>query len=223
MRTDHEPTITDAGEQKGLAVFWSYLSQVFISTPGKDSIEGTRELLPLIEELAHIDEKAGKAAKKLRSFLNICDNLSDEEVEERLNLAYTSLFCLTTPVFMTESSWLSPDGLVMQEEWEKVMLTYKKYNFNKPQDCSELEDHIGLEFLFMASLSFKIAELLNDRPDGYETSVNTLLTEKKAFLTNHLGKWIAMFAESVYKKDNNLGLYSGAALLGLVIVGFEKS
>ena len=211
----------DAREEWGRAVFWHYLSEVFMDVPNSSIIEQTRELLPLIEEFE--GDKAERAAKLLRSFLEECNNLPAAAIEEQLNICYTALFDLNAPVFMSESPWLSPEGLIMQEPWEQVKLTYKAFSFTKPKTFHEPDDHIGLEFLFLAALSGAIADLLEKKPEDYETAAANLRAGKKRFLERHLGKWINSFAAAVFTKGSPLNLYAGAAFFGAAMVELEST
>lgn len=219
---DIDLTATSAKEQRGRAVFWHYTSQVFIDIPDHVIVERTRTLLPLVSELSE-NGKADMAAKKLTAFLSECDGLTDDETDERLNMAYTAVFYLNTPVFTSESAWLSPDRLVMQEQWEQVLCIYEMYGFKKPEAYPEPEDHIGLEFLFMASLSNSVAELLTQKPQDYMKQAERLMVCKKRFLESHLGKWIGMFVTGVLKKSETMSLYAGAALLGAAMVELEEN
>jgi TorA-specific chaperone len=169
------------------------------------------------------NDEAGTAAKKLETFLSECNGLTDDEIDERLNISYTAIFYLNMPVFTSESAWLSPEGLIMQEQWEQVMRIYEIYGFKKPESYAEPEDHIGLEFLFMASLSNSVAKLLQQKPPENTKQTERLMACKKHFLEVHLGKWAKGFANGVLKKSaDTMSLYAGAALLGAAMVEFEK-
>lgn len=224
MHTDSNLAVIDAEEQRGLAVFWQYLSQVFMDIPDHSIIERTRELLPFIQEMGKINSNASRAAEKLTNFLNEYADLEKNVSDERLNISYTFLFYLDAPIPASESAWLSPDGLIMQEQWEQVMLTYKAHDFSKPEGYIEPEDHIGLEFLFMAALSGTVADLLNNKPQDYERQTQNLMASKKRFLDRHLGKWIAPFAHRVIEKGKDtFSLYTGASLLAFALSELEKT
>ena len=93
-------------------------------------------------------------------------------------------------------------GLKMREDMFKIM-----------------EDHIGLEFNYMAELLAAQAEAL--KQDDEETS-GKLLKEQIAFFREHLLNWTVSFTNDVYKYADR-DFYKGVARMTSGFMGFEQA
>lgn len=96
----------------------------------------------------------------------------------------------------------SAKGLEMREDMFKIV-----------------EDHIGLEFNFMAELLSAQAEAIKDE-DADATA--TLLKEQIDFFRNHLMKWTGMFTNDVYKYADR-DFYKGFSMITSGFLGFEEA
>ncbi|MDO5530899.1 molecular chaperone [Sutterella sp.] len=95
-----------------------------------------------------------------------------------------------------ESVYTSPQGLVMQDAWEKVCALYRAHGLGRPEHCDVHEDHIGLELDFMTRL---IDEALAAGEKGDEGALLGSLAEQKVFIETHLLNWIHGFLSDVRK------------------------
>lgn len=127
---------------------------------------------------------------------------------ERLADDYTRLFVgpgpLPAPLW--ESAWRGPERLLFGPQTLEVRSWYARFGLAAPQAGREPDDHLGLEFLFMAHLC-GLAE-------GHGAESGTALDAAAGFLDQHLLRWApeclagaAAAAATDY--------YQGIALLGL--------
>lgn len=205
-------------ELRGMAGLWYYLSQVFITVPDKSILPFTAELLGVLEEMLKEGGQAPlarQAADELKLFLTQAEGLNDTELEDKLNRDYTFLFLMGRGcVPLSESVWISPSGLEMQEPREEVYTAYEDWGFEKPPTCKEPEDQFGVEMLFLASMARTAAERLEA---GEDISRAERFTAK--FISEHPARWAAHFAAGIRTRMQSEGaqevlpLYIGAALL----------
>ncbi len=206
-----------AAAERGSAAFWYFPARVLITHPDSGIMEMTESFLPLMAELASgngVPCLAG-SADLLAAFVEKACSIGKEKLEETLNIDYTTLFlagmgCVRT----SESAWLSPGGLIMQDPWDRVMDTYRAWSFKKPAECKEPEDHIGVELLFLSALSNTAADVIEAAEGVWEEKYEKLSAARSRFITGHLGKWAGLFSAAVAERSKGkLTLYAGAAKL----------
>ncbi len=95
-----------------------------------------------------------------------------------------------------ESVYLSGSGLVMQDEWDKVLETFVGEGIGKAEDFKEPEDHIAAEMHFLALLSKQTAEYLNN---GDKDGVRKKIETQARFLAEHTDKWVEPLKEHMEK------------------------
>ncbi len=132
---------------------------------------------------------------------------------QRLNIEFTSLFLSGMGnIPASASSYLSSDGLLKGEEWEKVVSVYKMRDFQMPDSIKAPEDYISVEMLYMQKLSDLIGKLAED---GDINLLKSTIDDQINFSSNHILVWIDMFADAVYSKSVTLNskLYASAAVI----------
>ena len=93
-----------------------------------------------------------------------------------------------------ESVYTSPERLIMQEARDEVLAAYLAKGLEVETDYNIPEDHIALEFEFMAHMCAEAKGALEDKNwAGFGES----LAEQKEFLHNHLLNWVPDFCKHI--------------------------
>ena len=95
-----------------------------------------------------------------------------------------------------ESVYFSPGRLIFQEETFKVRQWYNRYQLELKHKNKEPDDHIGLEFLFIAHLAQRGVEALEKQD---QAGAEALFQAQKEFLSEHLLRWAAAWCDLVDK------------------------
>ncbi len=98
--------------------------------------------------------------------------------------------------FPYESVYTSPQHLIMQEARDQVLGFYYAHGLDRADNLEVPEDHVALELEFMARLcqTARDALIAGDLP-----AVTKALDAQKAFLEQHLAKWVPPFCDDVLK------------------------
>lgn len=92
---------------------------------------------------------------------------------------------------LRESTYTSPHRLMMQEETLDVRKAYRAFGY-LPKQCPRVaDDHISLEYSFLAMLAQESIEAV--RRDDFE-KVAALAVGQKNFIEDHVLKWIDSYA-----------------------------
>ncbi|MCJ7567034.1 MAG: molecular chaperone TorD family protein [Anaerolineales bacterium] len=97
-------------------------------------------------------------------------------------------------IYPYESVYTSKEKLIMQEARDQVVQLYRQEGLDRAADYREPEDHIALELEFMAYLSQKTIDALQD---GEGEEVVRFLEKQKLFLEEHLMNWVPAFCEDM--------------------------
>lgn len=174
------------------------------------------DVFPWERENANI--RAGIAV--LREFMEQ-NNVKSEAVFDSVHWEYTRLFIgperLPTPPW--ESAYCNESRLLFQIETLAVRKFYLKYGFISPVPGSEAEDHLGLELDFMAKL---IDLALSEIDSQNRARVQTILSDQKVFLEEHLLKWVPALCQDIVQNADT-GFYQGLAkvLEGVLILDLQ--
>jgi len=114
-----------------------------------------------------------------------------------------------------ESVYSSPDRLLMQEAWNQVRALYQAEGLSTVGEFQEPEDHIAVEFEFIAYLIKKGSEAIDA---GKAAPALEWLNKQRLFLDQHLLGWTPAFCADVLSTARE-DLYKG---LALVTRGFLK-
>jgi putative dimethyl sulfoxide reductase chaperone len=114
----------------------------------------------------------------------------------------------TGAAFPYESVYTHPDRLIMQDARDQVVQLYRAEGLDKIAEWNVPEDHIALEFEFMAHLCQKACQALatGDRPGA-----SAYLEKQKSFLDQHLCKWIPGLCADI-RRNAATDFYRGVAL-----------
>ena len=119
------------------------------------------------------------------------------------------------------SSYLSSDGLLKGEEWEKVTAIYKTRDFKMPESIKAPEDYISVEMLYMQKLSDLTGQLAQA---GDIYLLQATINDQLKFSSEHILVWIDMFSNAVYQKATILKskLYASTALIMKYYIKYDK-
>lgn len=118
-----------------------------------------------------------------------------------------------------ESVYTSPARLIMQDARDEVLAAYRAKGLDKRESLNVPEDHISLEFEFMAFMCREALEAF-DTEDWQKISGS--LAEQKDFLDRHLLNWIPEFCEDI-EKCSSTDFYLGIAKITNGFLQMEKS
>jgi len=92
------------------------------------------------------------------------------------------------------SIYLEPGRTLMGSSTLEVLRRYEEAGFRLSPALKELPDHVTTELLFMACLALEEAEAWGR---GDAEGAATVLRREKAFLADHLARWIPRFSEQI--------------------------
>jgi TorA maturation chaperone TorD len=180
------------------AFAYDILKCAFLQEPSKKFItlliEGE-----LVQAFPFADSNAaiGKAIDRIILYLKHPDVLSRKSCESR-HWDYTRMFVGPgkVPAPPWESIYRDVEHLHLSEETLEVRDAYRKYNLLPKDFGHEPDDHIGLELDFM----HKLCEMTKEKAEiSDETGLVEILKDQKAFLDEHLLKWVPDWTRDVVK------------------------
>lgn len=149
--------------------------------------------VPFIEELKAAcspdDELLGGLAASLAG-----SDTESKRVELASDYARCFLGMHSDPVSPFESVWVSDAHLMMQEPRDEVLEMYRSEGVDVADSFKLPEDHIAIEFEFMALLCRRVLDALEENdPVALELAIE----KQKAFLRDHLAPWVPDFCEKL--------------------------
>ncbi len=129
--------------------------------------------------------------------------LQNKESEQKLHVEYAHLFLLPEGVKPYESVYRSNDKIMHQQPWQDVKKFYASHGFVLDQDEIHPEDHVSVEFSFMAGLL--------EQHEG----------EALLFFKTHLQTWIPDFLEDMINNPY-ADFYKEVAQCGLRLMQQES-
>lgn len=170
------------------------LSRAFKLEVDEPFIETVVKLEPMLRLLSESQEgeELKDAVKLLLDTINELNGLESKEKKKALtNLAaeFARVFLGVgpDPVYPIESVHLGKDHLLYEEPFHEIMEAYRRLGFEKEKSFQEPEDHVSVEFEFMATLCRWTSRTLetNDIKNAL-----AYLNLQKEFLDDHLMKWV---------------------------------
>ena len=204
----------------GREVFYNFLSRSYQAEVDDEYLEMLVSLMPYIENITSQAEvetlKTG--GKLLTEFVNRLNGLNTEAKEELLlDLARDFAYLFLTGVKSVPtcgSVYLSPEHLVKQEPYARVLRMYRAIGFQVPRDFKEPEDHIAMQLKFMAVLS----QLIGGAIDAKDAeNARRLLGFQQRFLKEHLNKWVPLFCHLLIRAAEGRDFYQA---IGYLTEGF---
>ena len=191
------------------AFIYDVLRRTFLEEPTKAFLNLIMEKeftagFPFAEE----NEEIREGIAQIAAFLQEHDLKSEDEYND-LHWDYTRMFIgpdkLPAPLW--ESAYLNKERLLFQEQTLKVRHAYLKYQFLPKHFRQEADDHLGLELDFMYQLSELSLKYLQQQDF---TGLSEVLEDQKAFLQDHLLKWVPELTQKILASAN-LAFYQGMA------------
>lgn len=198
------------------SAFFNYFYRVFNNIADENFIGVSEKYLTYFNDLKDYVEsnEYNNACQMFEEYINNEKNaVNIQDFLQRLNIEFTSLFLSGMGnIPASASSYLSSDGLLKGEEWEKVVKVYKMRDFQMPDSIKAPEDYISVEMLYMQKLSDLIGRLAED---GDMNLLKATIDDQINFSSNHILVWIDMFADAVYSKSITLNskLYASVAVI----------
>ncbi|MEG2025839.1 MAG: molecular chaperone TorD family protein [Gordonibacter sp.] len=122
--------------------------------------------------------------------------LNMQEAVSQLRSEYAALFLAmsATPVFTSESAYLSSSNCLMQEQRDQVVRAYRAEGFEVSEDFRQPEDHIAVELSFMSRLCALAA---SSAERGDDAMFLEYTAKQKEFYQTHIARWIPLFCQLV--------------------------
>jgi putative dimethyl sulfoxide reductase chaperone len=138
------------------------------------------------------------------------DGMSTEAFDELLS-DYTRLFIGPGKVLAApwESVYFGDDRTIFQEQTLQVRQWYRQFGLEPEKIHSEPDDHVGLEFAFLAHLARLALEAL-ERDDT--AAFDQYLDAQRRFLVEHPLQWVPFWATLV-TENARTDFWRGVALL----------
>jgi TorA maturation chaperone TorD len=185
-----------------------------------DILQGLQADLAPINGIPDESDTADTGQQLLERFVQSLVGVDLKVVKGRLATEYASLFLNVgkKPVFPFESVYTSSDHLVMQRARDEVVNLYRQEGLARAESFREPEDHIAIEFEFMAYLCQKSVEAL--QADKHAQAL-FYLTKQREFLIKHLLVWVPSFCDDVEQAAKS-DLYRGVARLTKDLLFLEQ-
>lgn len=108
-----------------------------------------------------------------------------------------------------ESVYFNEERLVFQEQTIQVRAWYRRFGVETANANQEPDDHIGLEFAFVAHLAQQALIALDQQE---QTVFESLLAAQHEFLSKHPLSWVPQWC-SLVESQANTDFFRGVALL----------
>lgn len=179
------------------AVFYRFIGNALLHEFTAEQIGQLKELdLPDLE-----DAEAQEAYRKAKRYLARAgaDPRTDLAVDyARVFLSAGVYDGLTAEPY--ESVFTSEDQLLMQEARDEVVTIYRENGVDIDPELHMPEDHLGLEFEFIAIMADKTAEALRDADTVADEDFSEparMVHVQADFIENHILNWIDALIEKV--------------------------
>lgn len=195
---------------KGREVIYACFSRIFLNVPDSEVYAALSALVPVLKDMAAAgDDKLMKSGHAgLEKFVSKRGSFKEKELEEfdlEAKRAFTRLYCMTDSVPNSESVYLSPEHLVMQEQADKVFQIYSENGFVMDCPSNEPQDHISYELMFMSYMALIAAEAYARHDFGEGRRAETVSFD---FIEAHLLKWLDAFLKNTISMPESLELYA---------------
>jgi TorA maturation chaperone TorD len=183
-------------------------------------IQGTLKLLSVSQDEEELKEASRLMIKFVKEFKDLEGEKKDASVID-LAAEYACLFLGVSerPVHLVESVYLSKDHLLYQEPYHEIIQAYKSLGFQKDKDFKEPEDHVAVEFEFMANLCRWTSKTLYN---GELEKGAAFINLQREFLTDHIDRWVPLLCEQL-EKEAASPFYKGLAHLTKGFVTLDGS
>jgi nitrate reductase assembly molybdenum cofactor insertion protein NarJ len=164
------------------AQIYGFLADAFLY-PTENWLEDLPDLYPILEDLGLSNLQpatflpSGKAGNL---------QLTDLQEAHRRTFGLTGSLCYETELGM-------PNEYRQSQEMADISGFYRAFGFQVGGEQRERPDHLATELEFLYVLSLKEAYAAER---GIDEHVEVCVEARRAFLRDHLGRWIGLFAQS---------------------------
>jgi TorA maturation chaperone TorD len=199
---------------------FSLLGRAFFEFPDKSwieslAVEAVFDEIPFAGQ--QIDMKAGA---------NLLQAWSNENQSGLTNTAFNAIVADYTRLFIGpgevlappwESVYFNDKRLTFQEQTLQVRAWFRRYNLESVKLKNEPDDHVGLEFAFLAHMAMLGISALEQKN---EKTFNQVLEGQGKFLSEHPLKWVSPWSDLILEHAwtdfyRGLALVARGALLEL--------
>lgn len=197
-------------------MMYTFLSRVFKVEVDERFLESLTSIEPIIRHLSesYEDKELREGNRLLNEFIEHTNGLKGAERKALLTdlaVEYANLFLGVgvNPVHLVESVYLGKDHLLFEEPYHQVLEAYRSLGFEKEKGFTEPDDHVAIEFEFMANLCRWTTKTLEKRD---VSNAIAYLNLQREFLTDHVMKWVPDLCAKL-KGAATSSLYRAAAHL----------
>lgn len=195
---------------------YAFLSRAFKAEVDDGFLNEITAIQPTIELLSETqdDEELKEGNRLLIEFIQNAKRAEGQDRKTLItNLAveYANLFLGigSNPVHIVESVYLGKHHVFHEEPYHEIIDAYRVLGFEKQKDFFEPEDHLSVEFEFIASLCTWASKSL--QTGDVEKGI-TYLNLQNEFLRDHLIKWVPEVCRRL-KSSASSSLYRATAHL----------
>jgi TorA maturation chaperone TorD len=189
------------------AAIYSFLSRAFKKEVDSRFLQNVGTIEPTLGLLSRSQtgSELVEAHKLLAEFADSSKNLDNEKKDALLTglgAEYAGLFLGMgpKPVHLIESIHLGGAHLLYEQPYHEVVQIYKNLGYEKDRTFKEPEDHVAVEFDFMANLCKWTSKTLDD---GDVDAAIRYLNLQKEFLENHITRWVPALCDELSKTANS--------------------
>ena len=197
-------------------LMYVFLSRAFKVEVDERFLETMATIEPTIKLLSESygDKELDEGNRLLHEFIEHVKRLKGQDRKALLTdlaVEYASLFLGVgiNPVHLVESVYLGKDHLLFEESYHQVLEAYRSLGFEKEKGFTEPDDHVAVEFEFMANLCRWTTKTLEKGDLGNAVAYLNL---QKEFLTDHIMKWVPDLCHKL-KSGATSDLYKAMAYL----------
>ena len=189
MRADDRANLEE--EMRSRAAFYRFLSDAILHEFTSDQVEAFRD----IRVQDGLDEEIANGFSRIRRYLTTAG--ADPRTELACDYARVFLSAgvydgLTAEPY--ESVFTSDEKIMMQDARDDVVRIYRENQVDVDEKLRMPEDHLGLEFEFLAVMAEKTADALDAAKLDAATA---MLVTQRDFLDHHILNWIDPLSEKV--------------------------
>lgn len=180
------PSLPSATALDQIAAAFATLGRLHLMSPDEETLSLMKDLLDEWPFEAEGDTEFGLT--ELRASFEDKETVVD--IRRDHNLLYGVTATAKVPPY--ESVHRGDDGLVFDEETLQVRAEYRKLGLQAPKLNREPDDHIGLEFNFIAQSALKALDALEA---GSETDASRYYGIGVQFMNSHIMEWAPLMLE----------------------------
>ena len=204
------PTVLDA-----MAAGYTVLSRLLLEAPSQETLDQTRRRDLLADWPVPVSDITARGIVHLTRSRETAEDAP--AVKRDHNRLFVGPDKLLAPPY--ESVHRSREGLVFEAETMQVRAFYARFDLAAPRLDREPDDHVGLEFELMATLSLRA---LDASEDGDTERAAWLVTAQGEFLDDHLLAWAPGLMQMI-QDHADTEFYRGIGALGAGLLAFTAA